>query len=86
MQVVGVADVDAVVVEVEPERRWVAVAEGERRGGLDGVVEADAPPSSRDGAVGVAMSRSTPPAPIAASCWSSPISRTLGTPFEQRTG
>ena len=68
---------DAVVVEVEPERLGFAVAQGEGGGCFGGVGEPEqlGRGAARRGCV--AMSRRTPPAPIAASCWSSPTSRTL---------
>ena len=71
-----VADVDPVVVEVEPERLGLAVAEGEGGGGFGRIGEPQQL-GEPDRPVVASMSRRTPPAPIAASCWSSPISRTL---------
>ena len=71
-----VADVDAVLVEVEAERFGSAVAEGEGGGGFGRIGEPEEF-GEPDRAVLVWMSRRTPPAPIAASCWSSPTSRTL---------
>jgi hypothetical protein len=70
-----VADVDPVAVEVEPERLGEAFAQGQGGGAFGGVGEAHQ--LAQVQAPWVAwMSRSTPPAPIAASCWSSPMRRT----------
>ena len=63
----GVADVDASPVQVEAERFGSAVAEGEGGGGLGRVGE-PVQLGQPDRAMAGLMSRSTPPAPIAASC------------------
>ena len=71
-----VPDMDSSLVEVEAERLGPAVAEGEMRKPSAGSVNRCSS-VSRTAPWVWAMSRSTPPAPIAASCWSSPTSRTL---------
>ena len=77
-----VADVDAVVVEVEPEGGSVAGSQGEGGGGFGRVGEADDLLEAYGAGV-LAMSRRTPPAATAASCRSSPMSRTRA-PRSQR--
>jgi hypothetical protein len=63
----GVADVDALPIEVEAECFRSAVAERQGGGGLGGICEA-VQLGQADRAMTISILRRTPPAPIAASC------------------
>ena len=59
---------DPAVIKVEVERRWFAIAEGERGCCFSRVGEAVQLGEMQSAVPMCLMSRRTPPAPIAASC------------------